>query len=81
MNRRALITLLGGAAAAWPVWARAQQQQHMPVIGFLFAGLPAPSILSAFNKGLSEIAVQGKRLRPWTDPSVRRGPKQTHSLK
>jgi putative tryptophan/tyrosine transport system substrate-binding protein len=63
MRRREFITLVGGAAAVWPLAVRAQQQAKLPTIGFLGATTPtaASQWVAAFVQRLRELGwIEGR---------------------
>jgi putative tryptophan/tyrosine transport system substrate-binding protein len=63
MKRRKFITLLGGAAVAWPVAARAQQPAQIARIGFMRAAGPNEKDFNGFRSGLGALGyVEGQNI-------------------
>jgi putative tryptophan/tyrosine transport system substrate-binding protein len=80
MKRREFITLLGGAAAAWPLAVRAQQSERMRRVGVLAGQENPPSRIRGFSQTASDLAyVEGKNLAiDWR--YAERGPDQSPIL-
>jgi putative ABC transport system substrate-binding protein len=83
-SRREFIKLLGGAAAAWPLAATAQQRERMRRIGFLRAAPPPERDLGAFLRGLASRGwVQGRDfvlVTQWGDGNIGRLPELAVAL-
>src|SRR5258708_25500453 len=68
MERREFMTLLGGAAAAWPLAARAEEREQMRRIGVLIAGLTEKDSegqlrMAAFRRGLQNLGwIEGRNV-------------------
>ena len=64
MKRREFITLLGGAAAAWPLAALAQQTGKLPLIGVLVSASPPHPFAAAFWRGLHALGYsEGRNIK------------------
>jgi putative tryptophan/tyrosine transport system substrate-binding protein len=64
VKRREFLTLIGGAATAWPLAARAQQQNAMPLVGFLASyslDRSGQRLAAAFLDGLKEFGYEDGR--------------------
>src|SRR5258708_20463590 len=73
LRRRQFVALLGGAAAAWPLAARAQQARNLPTIGFLGASTASAQRqwTDAFVQRLRELGwIEGRNIAieyPWLE--------------